>query len=78
MSQFAKASNNKIEPVRLDGQMVSDMLDKDNCPASMGEFLRPSGESGLVMILAKPEHKQALRDFLQSLYDQAGYVSPIY
>lgn len=71
-------ANNKIEPVRLDVQMVADMLDKDNCPASMGEFLRANGESGLVMILAKPEHKQALRSFLQGLYDEAGYVSPTY
>lgn len=68
----------KIEPVKLDVQMVIDMLGKDNCPASMGAFQYPGGGVGLLMVLAKPEYTQRVRDFLQTLYDEAGYVSPTY
>lgn len=68
----------QIAPVTLNVQTVINMLERDNCPASMGAFSYPNGSDGLLMILAKPEYTQRLKDFLQALYDEAGYVSPIY
>jgi hypothetical protein len=68
----------KMEPHNLDVQMVADMLEKDNCPASMGAFTYPDGSNGLLLIMAKPEYAQQVKDFLQTLYAAAGYVSPKY
>jgi hypothetical protein len=68
----------KMRPHTLDVQEVADMLERDNCPASMGAFTYPDGSDGVLMILAKPEYTQRIQTFLQTLYDEVGYVSPQY
>jgi len=68
----------KMKPHNLDVQLVADMLERDNCPASMGCFDYPDGSPGMLLIMAHPKHEVKLREFLQQLYDTEGYVSPKY
>jgi len=66
----------QLDSHHLNTQMMADMLEKDGCPASMGAFTYPDGTNGLLMIMAQPKYEQRIRDFLQALYDETGYVSP--
>jgi hypothetical protein len=68
-----------IAPVTLHVQKVIDMLERDKCPASVGGFFHPNSEDmGLLMVLVKPEYADRTKAFIQTLYDEAGYVSPVY
>ena len=62
----------------LDVQMVADMLDKDNCPASMGAFTYPDGSDGLLLVMVQPKHHAKVDAFLKQLYAEEGYESPQY
>lgn len=71
-------SKQKMKPHNIDVQMVADMLERDKCPASMGCFDYPDGTPGMLLIMAPPAYEKQFREFLASLYEAAGYVSPTY
>ncbi len=62
----------------LDVQQVADMLENDNCPASMGMFNYPDGSDGLLLLMAQPKYHAKIDAFLKQLYAEEGYESPQY